>query len=38
MLEGWSTDYCKKFFGQMITSNAKALQLRVGLNLDPSLV
>ena len=26
MLEGWSTDSCKNFFGQMITSDARALQ------------
>ena len=26
MLEGWSTDSCKNFFGQMITSVARALQ------------
>ena len=26
MLEGWSTDSCKHFFGQMITSDARALQ------------
>ena len=26
MLEGWSTDSCKNFFGQMITSDAGALQ------------
>ena len=26
MLEGWSTDSCKNFFGQMITSDARAFQ------------
>ena len=26
MLEGWSTDSCKNFFGQMIISDARALQ------------
>ena len=26
MLEGWSTDFCKNIFGQMITSDARALQ------------
>ena len=26
MSEGWSTDSCKNFFGQMITSVARALQ------------
>ena len=27
MLEGWSTDSCKNVFGQMITSEARALQI-----------
>ena len=26
MLEGWSTDSCKSFFGQGINSDARALQ------------
>ena len=26
MLEGWSSDSCKNFFGQMINSDARALQ------------
>ena len=26
MLEGWFTDSCKNFFGQMINSDARALQ------------
>ena len=26
MLEGWSIDSCKNFFGQMINSDARALQ------------
>ena len=33
MLEGWSTDSCKKFFGQMINSDARALQNRLKMQI-----
>ena len=33
MLEGWSTDSCKKFFGQMINSEARALQNRLKMQI-----
>ena len=33
MLEGWSTDSCKKFFGQMINNDARALQNRLKMQI-----
>ena len=33
MLEGWSTDSCKNFFGQMINSDARALQNLLNLQI-----
>ena len=33
MLEGWSTDSCKKFFGQMINSDARSLQNRLKMQI-----